>query len=332
MRRIAVFAIATLAAAVCFAGQTSTLLKRRAKSTDNVTLGKWQRNFTKARNYATSKGVPFVAVWSNGDSCAHCMRFASACNSTNFKNFQKTSGMVFWFGCSSDKEHYAGSSPCEWSRKGKTMTFPFVRIYWPKGKVDVATMGDTLDGRKSGATGGKKAASYIKNKVKAYKYYMPYKIAFYPNGGEGEMATISAKYGVSKALPANAFTREDFAFAGWAKTSTGSVAYKNKATVKNLTTTLNGTAKLYAKWTRTTYRGFTVGESKTLTISANKGWITSGSVPGMKWNATKATLSGKPTKAGTFKVVFKNGSSTRTRYFVVSANFAMLPHFVGFVV
>ena len=319
MKKIAMAALVVLAAVSGFAGPTSTLLKSRAKSSDEVTLGKWQSNFTKARSYATSKGIPFVAVWSNGDACAHCMRFASACNSSTFKTFMKTSGMVFWFGCSSDKSYPAGSSACEWCRKGKTTVFPFVRIYWPKGKVDVVTMGDTLDARKSGKTGGKKSAAYIKGKLKAYKYNLPYKIAFYPNGGEGEMATVSTKYGVSKTLPKNAFVREDFAFAGWAKTATGAVAYKNGATVKNLTTTENATVKLYAKWTRTTYRGFVVGQSKTLAISANKGWVSSGSVPGLKWNATKGTLSGKPTKAGTFKIVFKKNGSTLTRYFVVEA-------------
>lgn len=307
----------SLFAPVARAGETSTLLKTRASSSASVTLGKWQSNFTKAKAYAESKGVPFVAVWSNGDVCPHCTRFASACNSSAFKNWMKTSGMVFWFGWSGDRSYPAGSSACEWARKGKTMTFPFVRLYWKKGKVDVATEGDYVTGFYRGTTGGKNASSYIKKKFSAYKYNQPYKIAFVANGGTGSMATVSAKYGVTLTLPKNAFVRTDCAFLGWAKSATGSVVYKNGVKVKNLTSVKDKTVSLYARWRRTTFRIHGIKKSQSLSISSLKGWTATAKVPGLSWSSSKGKMTGKPTKAGTFKIKFRKGASVCTRTFIV---------------
>lgn len=50
------------------ASPTATLLKTRASYTAAVTTGKWQSNFHKAKKYATDRGLPFIAVWSNGDA------------------------------------------------------------------------------------------------------------------------------------------------------------------------------------------------------------------------------------------------------------------------
>ena len=82
---------------------TDTLLKTRASYTAAVTTGKWQSNFYKAKKYATDNGVPFIAVWSNGDACGHCMMFENGCNSSYFKSWMKSSGMVFYFTHPGDK-------------------------------------------------------------------------------------------------------------------------------------------------------------------------------------------------------------------------------------
>ena len=132
-----------------WAGPTSTLVKTRSKSSDPVTPGKWHCNFSKCKSYATSKGVPLIAVWSNGDACGHCVMFENGVNSADFKNWMKTSGCVFYFIYSGDKgDGTAGSSVFHWIR-GTNTSYPFVRIYWPAGKVDVKTVGDTVDGDKS---------------------------------------------------------------------------------------------------------------------------------------------------------------------------------------
>ena len=78
-----------------------------------------------------------------------------------------------------------------------------------------------------------------------------FKVAFYANGGKGKMAAEKMTYGKAKKLPANKFTRKGYVFKGWAKSKAlakkGKVAYKNKKSVKNLTTT-GKTVKLYAVW------------------------------------------------------------------------------------
>ena len=82
-----------------------------------------------------------------------------------------------------------------------------------------------------------------------------YKVAFNANGGtlpKGKaMAAQTMTYGKAKKLSANKFTRSGYKFAGWAKSKAlakkGKVAYKNKKSVKNLTTT-GKTVKLYAVW------------------------------------------------------------------------------------
>ena len=75
-----------------------------------------------------------------------------------------------------------------------------------------------------------------------------YKVAFNANGGSGTMAAQVMTWNKAVALRKNAFKRTGFTFAGWAKTKTGTVAYKNAASVKNLKSD-GGTATLYAVWT-----------------------------------------------------------------------------------
>ena len=160
------------------ANQTKTLVNSRSKKGDPVTLGKWHCNFDKCKKYATDHGYPFIAVWSNGERCSHCVRFESACNSTTFKNWMKKSGCVFYFAHSGDTfpEAKKGSTEFNWIR-GDNTSYPFIRIYWPKGKVDVKTIGDVMDNYKDGGTGGKNIINYLTNKdngkLRKYKYTPP---------------------------------------------------------------------------------------------------------------------------------------------------------------
>jgi uncharacterized repeat protein (TIGR02543 family) len=80
-----------------------------------------------------------------------------------------------------------------------------------------------------------------------------YKVAFSANGGTGKMTAQAMTYGKAANLKKNAFKRTGYTFAGWAKTKTGAVAYKNAASVKNLRSD-GGTQTLFAKWTPTTYK------------------------------------------------------------------------------
>ena len=177
MKNLRVVLLALGASILAFSGwaksETATLVKTRSAYSDAVTLGKWHCNYTKAKKFAIDNKVPLIAVWSKGDTCGHCVSFESSCNSSTFKNWQKTSGMVFYFISYEDRTEIAAgnieSDVFHWCRKNKNTSYPFVRIYWPAGGVDVATVGDTMDKQKSGKTGGKNVVDYLKDKLSKFK-------------------------------------------------------------------------------------------------------------------------------------------------------------------
>ena len=83
-----------------------------------------------------------------------------------------------------------------------------------------------------------------------------YTVKFDKNSSEatGNVGSVVCTYDKACTLPANNFTRVGATFDGWAVTSNTAVQYKNKAIVKNLTATANGTYTLYAHWNINTYK------------------------------------------------------------------------------
>lgn len=76
-----------------------------------------------------------------------------------------------------------------------------------------------------------------------------YTIAFDANGGQGEMAPITAKYGEQTKLPACTMKNSGLVFAGWNTAADGGGdSYRNKASVSSLTTEKDATVTLYAQW------------------------------------------------------------------------------------
>lgn len=317
-RLLTVFALSLLATASFGASTTANLLAMRAKTSAAVTSGVWQSNFTKAKNYADSKGLPFIAVWSNGDRCGHCTKFAGVANTIEFRTWMKSSGAVFFFAYYGDKSYPVGGSVFNWCRKNTTTAYPFVRIWWKKKGLDIATTGDTVDGRASTTAGAKNAISYFKSKLGSSPASVKsYTIVYNANGGTGTMASRKVNVGSTITLNANAFKRADCQFAGWALSATAAAKYSNNAKVKNLTTVNGRTVTLYAKWRRITYRTYYTGVKMSLAISGLKGYSLATKVAGLSWNSTKYTLSGTPTKAGTFTLTFKKGTKSTTRKVVI---------------
>ena len=183
MKHVGLALLALLSAlTVQAASPTTTLLKTRASYSAAVTTGKWQSNFYKAKKYATDNKLPFIAVWSNGDSCGHCDMFEESVNSSYFRKWMANSGMVFYFTYYGDKgdgttkksgkkadNGAVASDIFHWCRKNTQTSYPFVRIYWPAGNVDISTVGDKVDGKKDGTTGGKKAAAFFASKLSKFK-------------------------------------------------------------------------------------------------------------------------------------------------------------------
>lgn len=76
-----------------------------------------------------------------------------------------------------------------------------------------------------------------------------YTVRFNGNGADQTgTKTQTFTYDKSETLTPNTFTRGDYTFKGWATSAGGSVVYSNGASVKNLTSTNNGTVNLYAVW------------------------------------------------------------------------------------
>ena len=156
--------VLTLAASLTHATVTDDLVALRASRNDPVTPGVWHADLVKARAYAEDNGLPLIAVWSNGDFCQHCLVWEGVATSPLFKEWMKTSGIVFYFGYVKDgylnaegdfgggpssdgQEGYHGTSfywCCNY--QSSTMAWPYVRFYWPKGGIDVAITGSATDG------------------------------------------------------------------------------------------------------------------------------------------------------------------------------------------
>lgn len=79
-----------------------------------------------------------------------------------------------------------------------------------------------------------------------------YLVNFNSNGGSGSMSTQTFKVNETKALNSNAFTRTGYIFQGWATSASSSVAYADRASVKNITT-VGKSITLYAVWKPITY-------------------------------------------------------------------------------
>ena len=179
---------------------TSTILAQRDKAGTPITLGRWHAGFTEVKKYADSKGLPLLAIWSNGEECSHCKKLERCLAQSVFKDWMKDSGIVFYFGCNEDKssdDKYGGKG-YKWCWKNESLNlFPFVRFYWKAKKgtvladgkvvaedkvlIDKAVTGDTFDNWKDKADGAKYAVSYAK---KIYKQYVPACPDCEPGGGD----------------------------------------------------------------------------------------------------------------------------------------------------
>lgn len=105
-----------------------------------------------------------------------------------------------------------------------------------------------------------------------------YTIAYNGNGStSGSTASSSHTYDEAKALTANGFAKTGYTFAGWATSSSGSVAYGDKASVINLSSTKGATVTLHAKWTANTYN---------VTFHDVLGKLSTGSVDGSTWSVS----------------------------------------------
>lgn len=96
-----------------------------------------------------------------------------------------------------------------------------------------------------------------------------YKVRFFANGGDGEMADQSFVVGKAAKLRKNAFKRSGFVFLGWSTKEGGSVKYENGQAVKDLAKS-GKTRKLYAVWAKKSYKVKFLPNGGTGTMSVQK--------------------------------------------------------------
>jgi uncharacterized repeat protein (TIGR02543 family) len=219
---------------------------------------------------------------------------------------------------------FDGNGATDGTMKSKSMTYG--KTYTLKANAFTRT-GYTFAGWNTKADGtGKsyKDKASVKNlttkngkTVKLYAQWTAntYKIKYNGNGAtSGTMISSTKTYGKTSALKANAFTRTGYTFAGWNTKADGSgKSYKNKASVKNLTSTDGKTVKLYAQWTPNTYKvkfngnGATFGTMKSKTLTYDTAYTLTANA----YKRTGYTFAGWNTKADGSGKSYKNKASVQ---------------------
>jgi uncharacterized repeat protein (TIGR02543 family) len=141
-----------------------------------------------------------------------------------------------------------------------------------------------------------------------------YNVSFSGNGGtvpqgSPSMQPQSFTYLAEKKLTLNTFIKKGYTFAGWAKSASGSVAYKNEQSVSKLASTNGANVSLYAVWTADTY-----------TVTLNKGNGTGGSSSKTVAYGSAMPAIGPPSLTGyTFKGYYDtSATSGGTQYYTAS--------------
>lgn len=157
--------IVAIALAVIGFGRSLQAEEIEGVSSGAIVPGEWNSNFTAAKSYAEKNGTPLLILWSN-PGCAQCNKMKTACNTGTFVTWrrEKQIVMVISEGDKSSKSFAKNSS-------GK---YPYMRLYWPAGNVDVRFSGRSSTIPASGATLQAQLINYLnallKNWVPGTKY------------------------------------------------------------------------------------------------------------------------------------------------------------------
>lgn len=113
---------------------------RKTPTDDPLETGVWYSNFTRVKEEAERRGLPFFAMWTNGDLCGFCRRFTNNILEQSFLTKMRASGGLFWLGGSmddndEDKRNGKGFTWCM-GPDHKVNYFPFFAVRQSKdGKI-----------------------------------------------------------------------------------------------------------------------------------------------------------------------------------------------------
>jgi hypothetical protein len=141
-------------------------------SSGPVVLGEWNTSFSACYAYATANDIPLLVFWSVS-GCHYCNNMIAGFNTSEFTTWQANQKIVMCY-------IHAASGSKDMDAKNFTRNssgnYPYVRIYWPKGNVDVKFSGRSgVMTVKSGSLAGQFTASVDKalagySPVPAYTY------------------------------------------------------------------------------------------------------------------------------------------------------------------
>ena len=105
---------------------------RRDPGDGQLETGVWYSNFTRVKDEAERRGIPFFAMWTNGDLCGFCRRFTLNILEGDFLDRMKRSGGLWWLGGSMDSsnEDRRGGVGYTWcmAPDGHVNYFPFFAV------------------------------------------------------------------------------------------------------------------------------------------------------------------------------------------------------------
>lgn len=104
---------------------------RQTPGAEALTPGVWYSNFSRVKGEAEARGLPFFAVWTNGEMCGFCRRFSNNLLGPTMKAMMRAGFALMWLGGSmdgDDTEDGVGGKGFRWCRgpEGKVSYYPFV--------------------------------------------------------------------------------------------------------------------------------------------------------------------------------------------------------------
>lgn len=314
--------------------------KATSGSMEELDACEYNRAYKLTANSYKRKGYTFVKWNTKRDGSGK-----SYTNKKSVKNLTEKDGAVI--------KLYA-----QWSKDKYTITYHLNGGKAPKGnpeKYETSTSTFTLknpsrkgysfDGWYKDSKYTKKITQVKKGSSGNLKLYAKwkanqYKVVYKGNGAKsGSMnQTLTCKYGKKYTLKSNAFRKKGYDFAGWNTRADGTgKTYKNKASIKNLTSSNKKTVTLYAQWKKSKYtikyvlNGGVMVKSNpksynytTKTFKLNKperagytfsGWYTDSGfknkITEVKKGSTKNLKLYAKWKVGTYTIVFDGNKATR---------------------
>ena len=105
---------------------------RREPGDGPLETGVWYSNFTRVKDEAEKRGIPFFAMWTNGDLCGFCKRFTFNILEPDFLARMRRSGGLWWLGGSMDdgNEDRRDGVGYRWCMgpQGQVRYFPFFAV------------------------------------------------------------------------------------------------------------------------------------------------------------------------------------------------------------